>query len=197
MDKKIAKQLLFGVTSIMEEYSISVFISDGTCLGAYREQDFIEWDYDVDILARAEELIPYMDILKERFEKEGYNVRSLYYSESIHHGFVLRFKGVVLDIHGMYLISGKRWRLKRRITRNRTTYAYPVEWFENPDQIEFLGRKIFIPTPEDKYLEALYGNGYMIPKNIQPRKSKIRYKAEYIKDQINVKDIPRFKMKEV
>ena len=196
MNKEIAKQFLLRVTSIMEEYGISVFISDGTCLGAYREQDFIRWDDDIDIIARAEELIPYMDILEERFEKEGCDVRSLYYGEFNHHGFVLGFKRVRMDMHGMYLIHGKRWRLKRRITGRKTTYAYPAEWFKNPNQIEFLGRKFFIPTPVEKYLKSLYGNGYMIPKDIQPRKNIARYRAKYIHDQINVRDIPQFKMKE-
>jgi len=196
VDKEIAKQFLLRVTSIMEEYGISVFISDGTCLGAYREQDFIEWDSDIDIIARAEELIPCMDILKERFEKEGCDVRSLYYGEFNHHGFILGFKRVRMDMHGMYLIHGKRWRLKGQITGKKTTCAYPAEWFKNSDQIEFLGRKFFIPTPVEKYLESLYGNDYMIPKNIKPKRHLLRYRAKYIHDQIKVKDIPRFKMKE-
>jgi hypothetical protein len=196
MNKKIAKELLFRVTSMMEEYGISVFLADGTCLGAYRDGDFIEWHHDVDINARAEEFIPLMKILQVEFEKEGYDVRLLWLKSKnngkpLCHGFVMRSKGFVMDIHGLYLIGGKRWRLG-----NRYTHAYPGKWFDKPEQIRFLGRSFYMPTPVEAYFTCLYGDDYMTPIKINPGKELEGYRDKKIFDRIEPEDILRYEMLE-
>ena len=188
MDKRIAKQFLFRVADIIESHGISVFLSDGTCLGAYREKDFIEWDHDMDIKMKAEELIPYLKILSSEFKEESYGTRKIKMN-SVWHGIVLRFEGLILDLHGVYLINGKRWRLG-----NRYKHAYPAEFFENPEQIEFLGRKFYVPTPVKRYLECLYGSDYMTPRKISKGKELEGFRAKEIFGQIEAEDVPRYRI---
>lgn len=197
MDKKIAKEFLFGVANIMEDCDINVFLADGTCLGAYRDGDFIEWHHDIDINARAEEFVPLMKILQLEFEKKGYDVRLLWLKSSnngkpLCHGFVLRFKELILDIHGLYLINEKRWRLG-----NRYTHAYPGEWFDDPEQIRFLRRSFYMPTPVEKYFTCLYGDDYMIPVKINPGKELEGFRDKKIFGRIEPEDIPQYAMLEV
>lgn len=188
MDKKTAKEFLFRVADIIENRGLPFFLSDGTCLGAYREKDFIEWDKDIDIKMKAEKLIPYLEILLNEFKKEGYDTR-LIKTGSIWHGIKLWFKNTQLDLNALYLINGKRWRLGKRRKHN-----YPAELFENPGQIKFLGRDFHVPIPVEKYLECLYGYDYMIPKKVGDLRN-LRLEGTY--GQVELEDVPRFKMRSV
>ena len=52
-DIKLLQEKLFEnlncLTDFLEEHGISYCLSAGTCLGAVREHDFIEWDDDLDV----------------------------------------------------------------------------------------------------------------------------------------------------
>lgn len=188
MDKKTAKEFLFRVADIIENHNLSFFLSDGTCLGAYREKDFIEWDKDIDIKMKAEELIPHLGILLNEFKEEGYDMR-LIKTGSIWHGIKLWFRNIQLDLNALYLIDGKRWRLG-----NRRKHKYPAGLFENFEQIEFLGRDFYVPTPVEKYLECLYGYDFLIPKKVENVRD-IRPEGTY--GQMKMEDVPRFKIRNV
>ena len=185
MHKKIAKKFLFRVADIIESHNLRPFLSDGTCLGAYREKDFIEWDTDIDIKVRAEELIPNLVILLNEFRQEGYAVYPATMG-SILHGVVLWLEEINLDLHGLYLINERRWQLS-----GGDKLTLPAELFEKPEQIEFLGRKFYVPTPIEKYLECLYGQDYMTPKKV---KSIVGLRAKGMYGQLKEADIPKYKI---
>jgi len=187
MDKKIAKKFLFRVADIIESHNLPFFLSDGTCLGAYREKDFIEWDTDVDIKMMAEELIPNIAILSNEFVREGYTVYANTIG-SILHGLILWLEGINLDLHGFYLINKRRWQLS-----NGNKVTLPAELFEKLGQIEFLGRKFYVPNPIEKYLECLYGQDYMTPKEVSGR-GLVGLRAKGMYGQLKEADIPRYKI---
>ena len=47
--QRIYTLILFKTNQIFNKLNIPYFISSGTCLGYYREKQFIEYDYDIDI----------------------------------------------------------------------------------------------------------------------------------------------------
>jgi hypothetical protein len=49
MDQAVAKMLLIDVTTVLDKYKCTHWLSDGTLLGAIRENNFIAHDYDVDL----------------------------------------------------------------------------------------------------------------------------------------------------
>lgn len=188
MDKKLAKKFLFRVADIIESHNLPFFLSDGTCLGAYREKDFIEWDTDIDIKMMAEELIPNIAILSNEFIREGYRVCPVKMG-SILHEIVLWSGGINLDLYGFFLINKRRWQLC-----GRDKVTLPAELFEKLEQIEFLGRKFYVPSPIEKYLECLYGQDYMTPKKASGR-GLVGLRAKGMYGQLKETDIPKYKIK--
>lgn len=79
-------------------------------------------------------LSPYRDTLIERIEKD------------------LNYTGECVEIADYY---GRDITFMNAIT-------YDIEWFSEPKEIEFEGRKFFGPTNPDKYLTKRYGD-YMTP----------------------------------
>ena len=190
MDKKLAKKFLFRVADIIESHNLRPFLSDGTCLGAYREKDFIEWDTDIDIKMKAEDLVPNLKILSNEFKKEGYRIVPLVVgsTDDIWHGIVVWLGEINLDLLGLYLINKRRWQLG-----GKDKLTLPAELFEELEQIEFLGRKFYVPSPIEKYLECLYGQDYMTPKKVSGRGlTGLRAKGMY--GQLKEADIPRYKI---
>jgi len=161
MDEKLAKQTSFIVADILKGLDIQFFLASGTCLGAYRDDGFIERDDDVDLLTKAEEFVPrfplLMKILKKTFK--GWKIRGGHIPlRRMNRISIFRY-GQHCDISSLFLIDNKRW--LPHVLRHR---VYPAYLFDNPEQIDFLGRKFNIPTPVTEYLELNYGSDYMIPR---------------------------------
>ena len=49
------RRCFIEICEILEKIDIFYFIQGGVLLGAYRENDFIKWDWDVEISLFAEE----------------------------------------------------------------------------------------------------------------------------------------------
>jgi len=159
MDKEKAKKMLFDVADIIEDIGLMFFLSDGTCLGAHREHDFIDTDTDIDIKMLAEDFVPNCKRLINGFSKAGYKVNRA--------GDALRFTNILvvgdkllhLDLLSLFLIDDKRW-----LPGKKKSLVYPARLFDTPGQIDFLGRRFYVPTPVEEYLELTYGADYMTPK---------------------------------
>lgn len=159
MDEILAKRILFDVADILEGIGIQFFLSQGTCLGAYRDGDFIERDDDIDLITKAEEFVPKFPLLAKRLASKGYQYGiSKTPLSRIHQASVCE-KSLRLDINSLFLIDNERWQAGKI-----HSFVYPAYLFDNPKKIDFLGRKFNIPTPTTKYLELRYGSDYMIPK---------------------------------
>jgi len=175
MDKEAAKKILFDVADTLEEFGIQFFLSDGICLGAYRERDFIEYDDDVDLKAIAEDFIPKYPLLHKKLENKGYRLWNPVVFNVMRKKGLLPFQGIdrsfidtrvaaqrgksQLDICSLHLIGNARWQWGRY-----WKLAFPARLFDNPEKIVFLGREFNIPTPVTEYLEIMYGLDYMTPK---------------------------------
>jgi len=158
MDKKLAKKILFDTADILESVGLQFFLSDGTCLGAYRDKDFIDYDTDMDLKVKAEEFVPKFALIRRMFGQVGYRI----YKNGSPFPFPNRMKVCAthhLDICILYLIDGAR-----RLWGSSYCMFWPASLFENPEQVVFLGRKFNIPTPVTTYLELTYGPDYMTPK---------------------------------
>lgn len=159
MDKEKAKKMLFDVADVIESIGCMFFLSDGTCLGAHREHDFIETDTDIDIKMRAEDFIPNCKRLISGFRKAGYKINKS--------GDALRFTNILvvgdnllhLDLLSLFLVDDKRWMPGRK-----ASLVYPIYLFDAPEQVDFLGRRFYVPTPVEEYLELTYGSDYMTPR---------------------------------
>lgn len=126
------------------------FLSGGTLLGAYRDGDFIPWDWDVEVTVLTE----------EASKKEGELLNNL-----IAAGFLIassdasleNFKIVAIGWGTEYEILG---RYLREIdnTRTRIMTKVPARFFETSEMISLRGYNFPAPCPIDKFLTALYGD---------------------------------------
>jgi len=158
MDKKLAKKVLFDTADILERIGLQFFLSDGTCLGAHREGDFIEYDTDMDLKVKAEDFVPKFPQIRQMVIQAGYRIYKNGSPFSFPNRMKIRTSSLHLDICILYLIDGAR-----RLWGSSYCLFWPTSLFDNPKQIDFLGRKFNIPTPVTEYLELTYGPDYMTP----------------------------------
>lgn len=159
MDKALAKRVLFDIADIFESIAMQFFLSQATCLGAYREGGIIEGDEDIDLITKAEEFIPKFPLLEKALADKGYRFGASRIPFSRISQIAVLEKDFRLDINSLFLIDDGRWQPGKNFDS-----LYPAYLLENPEQIDFLGRKFNIPTPVTEYLEWQYGLDYMIPK---------------------------------
>lgn len=166
--QQIYTEILTRAKRAMDRIHVPWFLSSGTCLGYYREGQFIKHDYDIDIGIMEYDYTPK---IIEEFEKEGLKLyRTL---GTLENGYELSFRmpGTPLRRHAkidvflhyyennyrdIYWTSYAWPRFKRRI-------KYRVPAFKI-GKANFMGLDVGVPTPTDKYLENHYGKDWHIPK---------------------------------
>lgn len=157
MDPQIAERILKEAKKILDGLGIEFLLYSGICLGAVRDNGFIPWDDDIDLLcptATDETGKLPIDSVTHAFSENGYFVDVLEASMST---TIITLKDSVrLSCDFPQIVDGN-------------IYAYPMvalpaNLFLNPKQITFMGEQFLIPNPPETYLELKYGKEWMIPK---------------------------------
>ena len=145
-------EIMLKFKEIVEDEGLTLLLANGTLLGAVREKDFIEWDDDVDMDTLAEEFVPKFETIKGRLLDLGYIVRAIpdYPRMKIN----VYNKGEKVGILAIY---------KGEKNYHRGPYRWPLEVYENLEEIEFRGIKFVTPKIE-KYIEHQYGKNWKTPK---------------------------------
>lgn len=153
-NKEEAYKILHDVTPILEKYNIFFWLSEGTALGVYRDNDLIDHDDDVDISFRSEYLKTFKDKVIPELKKLGYTIgklASLYYIMNDH---------IILDVDVLFENSScgaKYWQPVKELEPHIKDFYIK----------EFRGHKYNIP--KESYYEYLYGKDYMIPLKKKPQ----------------------------
>ena len=143
---------------ILDDLNVEFLLGSGSCLGAIREDGFIEWDDDVDLFVVmginnvTEESV---NTVAEAFREKGYFV-------SIEDGAHSR---IVMTIKDFMRLSVEF----TRITTDDQINVYPgikfpAIMFTDPKEISFFGEKFLVPNPPEEYLQTKYGSEWMVPK---------------------------------
>jgi phosphorylcholine metabolism protein LicD len=165
-NKIIAEDLLFNITSLLENHKIEYCLEGGTLLGLYRENRLLPWDSDVDISIMSEEiqkLSPFLDDLKSK-----YRIRCRYIEKDETHFKKnslriikirrIRFFGLIkssvcLEIFIKYIHDDKvYWKVGNK------TMAAPKIYYEATKKINFLNKDYLIPLKTNEYLTHKYGD---------------------------------------
>ena len=144
------------------------FLSGGTLLGAVRDQDFIRWDWDVEVTIFSEEAIKKESVLLKRLISAGFEINS---SDSSLANFkiVAAGWGTKYEILGRYLDAPKQLRI-------RAMTQVPSRFFEEIKMITLRGHSFPAPSPTEKFLVSLYGD-WQIPKRTTDKKKYFSVKA--------------------
>ena len=157
MDMTAAEALLKEAKQILDRLGRVFFLRHGTCLGAVRDNAFIEWDDDLDIGSviglhgLTEELVfEAADVFKESGFTVTVSVNELKLSID------MQKNGIQLDWTCYRIIGDSiyQWPVVK----------IPVALHTELKEIEFLGEKFLVPNPPDEYFKLKYGSDWTTPK---------------------------------
>jgi len=161
INKTYAKTTLYEIDDIMNSLGLEYFLVQGTCLGAYRDGDFIESDCDIDLGIKHEVIVPNIDKIVEVLERNEYKIKV----ESEPYGYdrflhASRCGRTRVDIVDFALNNDDRF-----CANGRRNYCivHKKSMFDNLSDIDFMGRKFKIPSDVEGYLRAEYGDTWNVP----------------------------------
>ncbi len=149
-------RLLAGVLSqTLEDW----FLSGGTLLGAYRDGDFIPWDWDVELTVLTEEARPKTREILRRMKRLGFGLVKVDFSRK-NYKIVLKAYGTTYEILGRKIAGHNRVRLMTKI---------PKHFFEKRDFINLRGAPFPTPFPIEGFLEQLYGDWHQAKRTLNKK----------------------------
>ncbi|MDZ8221845.1 LicD family protein [Nostoc sp. ChiVER01] len=179
MDNTEATLNLIEAKEILDTLGIHFWLTDGTLLGYYRENDFIKHDKDIDIALFAKD---YTEKIAESFAIQGFKVKT---RGTQAEGLLLSVykNGINLDLFFAYeekdYIWYACWAKTHELIENSNELKYELVKFAYPKtkfkKIIFKENEFNIPDDVEKYLSWVYGNFWKIsepdwdwtsPKNI-------------------------------
>ena len=164
------RKILIKTKEVLDSLEIPFFLSSGTLLGYYRENKFLDHDYDVDIGIFAKDYTPE---IKTRMQDAGFdNYRNLgnpsdgyemsFYLKDSHLKKIakidifLHYKETVDNEDYMYWTSYEIPELKKKI-------KYRVPYFTIKEDT-FYNVKVNVPEDTLKYIVNHYGEDWKTPK---------------------------------
>jgi hypothetical protein len=157
MNPTVAERNLKEVKQVLDQLKVVFLLGSGSCLGAVRDNAFIPWDDDVDLIS----VIGSNDVTEESanattaaLRDKGYFVREM---DGAYSKTRMTMKNHVrVTVEFVQVIDGD-------------VYAYPgirlpTRLFTQPKEIEFLGERFLVPNPPEEYLRLKYGPEWMVPK---------------------------------
>lgn len=167
LNRETAKRILLEIDDLMD---IPYFLICGTALGAFRDDDFIEFQFDIDLGVLAEEFLPSATRLSRKFKNAGFQVTHV--SEPF-----LDVRAIKLDKDSIHvdLVSYFKHHGKRFCSSTRQPYSIvqDASLMEMAQPIRFMGREFRIPYPTPTYLAAEYGADWQTPKNDGVSRSRV------------------------
>ena len=70
----IRKKEFLQICSILDKTGLIYFLNTGILLGAIRENNFIKWDWDVEISATSDQLYKKFDLILKNLKKNGFKI---------------------------------------------------------------------------------------------------------------------------
>ena len=151
---QIRKYEFLKICEILNKLNIKYFLQTGILLGAIRENDFIPWDWDVELCVFSDEVTEKFDLLIEEIKTSGFTIEKYYKELST---LKIDFVGKLPKETTGYTIKGWNHDKIKKIFWRRT-YKIPDHFLLNMKKIHFFEKHHFAPNPPEKFLEYQYGN---------------------------------------
>lgn len=141
---------LIILKNILDDLGVTNYLSSGTLLGAVRDNDFIPWDWDVQMYLVMENAYPSRyKISKSLIDNEFTIYKFIDSEDSLK--WDIRKEGAVFELTAWYL-QGK-WRYRKKKSMRVPSYL-----FEGVFNINFKNVKYRTLNPPEEYLKFCYGD---------------------------------------
>ena len=154
LDLSICKELLLDVKSVLDAHGIEFCLVFGTLLGAYRDNNFIAHDSDIDIgVVGADQAESIRQIIhRGEFAKKGIV------------SFKERMFTLGRDNHYIDIYPFIKYQDSYKSLLGFTFIDYKITESDMPfSEIDFLGEKFKAPADIEKYLIERYGKDWKTP----------------------------------
>lgn len=176
MDQAAALILLTDVTSVLDKYKCTHWLSDGTLLGAIRENGFLAHDDDIDLGIWAADFD--IRVIHELLNKYGCGILRLQGQPGDGMIITVGRAGIHLDLFFYYPVqtSSKKtpqtniysclYELVKPYNTSNKGQQFDCEFptFKPLVRRDFLGHEFWVPKNAEKHLAAAYGSDWQTPK---------------------------------
>ena len=73
----VRKKEFLEICDILDESKINFFLHTGILLGAVRDNDFIKWDWDIEISVFSEEFFSKIDLVVDKLKKNNFKIKQI------------------------------------------------------------------------------------------------------------------------
>lgn len=165
MDRDILFKNLVEIHEVLWKNGIDHWLSHGTCLGAIRENNFIEWDDDADIGLYFKDREKIKPVIRE-LERRGFYVppsdptKPVSKENAPYYDLVAikdgeKVEGWFFEKKGDFYIYD--------YPRCGNDLKHPAEYYDRLDSYDFRGVQFNIPGNIVAWLEMMYGDTWYIP----------------------------------
>ena len=155
---KIRKYEFLEICEILDNLEIKYFLLGGVLLGAIRNNDFIPWDWDVEICVYSNEVINKFDDLMSAISNSNFSL--IKYNKELS-TFKMDLSGKLPNTVTKYTIMG--WshdKVNGIFFRKTPTHSLkiPDHFIIKMKKIKLFNRLFFAPHPVEDYLTHSYGD---------------------------------------
>ncbi len=133
---------------ILDDLNIPFYLGGGTLLGAYRENDFVPWDWDVEVDFRYEDVKRKLEAIKSEFLKTGFELEG---ARTKKKNWKLKFKkyGTSYELIAWYKKGKLRLRRHKKMKN---------KFFKESTHITFYEEVFPCLGPIEEFLTHRYGD---------------------------------------
>ena len=148
------KKEFLKICDILVSLKINFFLNSGILLGAIRDNDFIKWDWDIEISVFSSEFLPKIDLISNTLEKSGFKIARIIRNKN---NLKIDFIGLYPSDVTSYTIYGWQYSKIRNVYW-RKELSIPSKFLNELSKFNFLGRQFNCPSNLEEYLTFVYGN---------------------------------------
>jgi len=151
---EVRKKEFLIICDVLEELKIKYFLQTGILLGAVRDNDFIKWDWDIEISVFSKDFLPRIHIVANSLKKKGFRILNINEKKNDSKiDFIGEFEE---NVTGYTIFSWNYSKLLKKYWRREL--SVPEKFLKDFSSVNFLGKKFNCPNNPEQYLEFAYGN---------------------------------------
>ena len=175
VELSIRKKEFLKICDILDSLKINFFLNSGILLGAIRDNDFIKWDWDIEISVFSYDFLPKVDLISNTLKKSGFKIVKIIRNKN---NLKIDFTGMYPGNVTSYTIYGWKYSMIRNVYW-RKELSIPSKFLNQFSKFNFLGRQFNCQNNLEEYLTFVYGN-WKIPLRTSNKKVYLtkKYKKE-------------------